>query len=166
MNHMPTPHNNFFQQQMSNVDVVKDLLQKQLPPEILKQTDLTTLELQDMPFINLDLDFKNNETSTLFKTLFNNQIGYIYILYIHQHQQNNLLPFIVHKHLFDIMQKHLEKYNSTTLPLVYPLIIYYGSKTPYTGPLSLFDLLPPIQKQILTDLSLNPNKFHIYEQNS
>ncbi|MCX6047590.1 MAG: Rpn family recombination-promoting nuclease/putative transposase [Chloroflexi bacterium] len=49
------PHDAFFKQFLAKTEIAEDFLRHHLPPEVVEQVTLSTLELQKDSFIDVDL---------------------------------------------------------------------------------------------------------------
>ncbi len=55
MTQLKNPHNLFFEELMSRIDVSRDFLQNYLPNEIVRKLDFSTLEISKDTFVDQEL---------------------------------------------------------------------------------------------------------------
>jgi predicted transposase/invertase (TIGR01784 family) len=150
-NHL-NPHDRFVRHMMAKPKVIAEFFAKNLPNEIKKLVDIANIELQKESFI--DDKLKLQITDLLYTTKFNEKNGYIYLLVEHQSTAKRLMPFRIAKYIIAIMDWHLQREDTETLPMVYPMIFYSG-KTPYSHSLDFFDLFDS-QKELAREILTNP----------
>ncbi|TAK75919.1 MAG: hypothetical protein EPO11_04870, partial [Gammaproteobacteria bacterium] len=148
------PHDHIVKKLLSNPATARDILSLYLPADVLSAVDLSHLELQRDSFI--DDEHRAFAVDLLYKTTFQHEEGYIWILLEHQRKSDPWLPVRLFKYIA-IIWDHVRKLNhSTHLPLVYPLVIYNGDQ-PYSHSLSLIDLIQPdTAKHLFTHLFTQP----------
>lgn len=132
-----SPHDRMFRSLMSNKAVATEFFTKHLPIDIKKQVQLNSLKLQKNSYVGDNL--RMQITDLLFSADFKGQDGYIYLLVEHQSKPEKLMPFRVLKYMIAIMEDHLKRTGETSLPIVYPMIMYSG-KSKYNYSTNLFDL--------------------------
>ena len=117
---------------LSDERIAKDFLQLYLPPQILSRCDLSKLSIEPESYI--DNDLKKRFCDVVYKLALLGESDCIYVHAIVEHQSiaEKLMPFRILRYTVDIIQKHINKYgDSIKLPLVVPLVIYNGTKSPY-----------------------------------
>ena len=128
------PHDKLVKRLLSNPATAKEILELYLPPDVLALTDLTKLSLQRDSFI--DDEHRAFAVDLLFKTTFQEEEGYLWVLLEHQRKDDPWLPVRIFKYIA-IIWDHLRKVpKNHKIPLVYPLIIYNGSR-PYSHSLNV-----------------------------
>jgi predicted transposase/invertase (TIGR01784 family) len=132
-----SPHDKLFKITMSQPKAAKEFLQKYLPTNIKELTNNETLQIHKESFI--DEHLKGHIADLLYSVSFNNKPGYIYILFEHLSNPDKMIAFRILKYIVNIMQFHLQKEQTTTLPIVYPIILYSGHSTKIATT-DLFDL--------------------------
>jgi len=144
-----TPHDDFFRQALSHIDVAKDLFSNLIPADILKYVDLDTLKPEKDTFI--DSVLSKGASDALFSVKLGQGDGYIYLLSEHQSSVDHFMSFRVRKYQHMIMDYHQKKHpNEKYLPLVYSLVIYNG-RCIYNAPCDFFELFqdPELAKKLL-----------------
>ena len=131
------PHDHLFRSIMARKKVAKEFFLKHLPASLKKIVDFKTLKLQRDSYIGDNLH--EQIADLLYSVDFNGISGYIYVLVEHQSKPEKLMPFRILKYMIAIMEDHLHKTGKDVLPIVYPIIMYSGSKT-YNYSTNLFDL--------------------------
>jgi len=148
------PHDKVIKKLLSNPATTRDILSLYLPEEVLSIVNLNKLELQRDSFI--DDEHRAYAVDLLYKTTFQNEDGYIWILLEHQRKSDPWMPVRLFKYIA-IIWDHLRKTSkSATIPLIYPLVIYNGNK-PYAHSLNLSELIEPTaSRKIFGNLFTNP----------
>ena len=131
-------HDQLFRKSLENPIVAYELLQAHLPQEVLEIIDTSTLKLEKESFIEPDLSA--SIADVLFSAKFNDNDGFIYLLLEHQSTPEHFMVFRLFKYMVNICDRYrLENPKSKNLPLIYPLIIYNGTKD-YNVPRNLWEL--------------------------
>lgn len=151
-------HDRFTRSAMSNPKVAEEFFQQNLPDNIKKAIDFSSLRLQKDSFI--DDKLKLQIADLLYSVNFNGKPGFLYILFEHASSAQVLLPFRMLKYMIAIMDQHLNKTKTNELPLVYPLILYNGKK-PYTYSMDLFDLFPKEERELAKETLTSP--YHLID---
>lgn len=146
------PHDKLIKKLLSNTATARDILSLYLPKEVLEIADLNYLDLQRDSFI--DDEHRAFAVDLLFKTKFQHEDGYIWILLEHQSSVDPWLPVRIFKYIALVWEHLRSKSKKATIPLVYPLIIYNGQR-PYTSSLNLKDLIQPKASQKVFDNLFN-----------
>ena len=120
---LKNPHDLFFKETFGNVTTASNFLSNYLPPSLIEQIDLHTLEPQKDHFIEEQL--KESFSDLLFKTTIAGNEGYIYFLFEHKSYPDKGTVFQVLKYMIQIWQAKLDQ-EYGELPVVIPLVIYHG----------------------------------------
>ena len=75
------PHDKFFKDTFSDVEVARDFIQHYLPESVSEIIDLETLEAQRDSFISQEL--QETFTDMLYRVKINEKTGYLYFLFEH-----------------------------------------------------------------------------------
>ena len=153
-----SPHDRFTRLLMTNPKVAEEFFKKNLPENIKKIIDFSSLELQKESFI--DQNLKLQIADLLYSAQFDGRPGFLYVLLEHASTADRFLPFRMHKYVSAIMEDHLKKKASKTLPLVYPIILYTG-KRPYTYSMDFFDLFSEKEKDLAKKIFTSP--YHLID---
>lgn len=160
-------HDNFFRASLSDKAIALDFFKAHLSEEIWNLIKWDTLTLLSKSYIEDSL--KESIVDVLYHAKTNNNSRedvYFYLLTEHQSKPQKLMPFRLLKYITRIMDQHLHQHNTEVLPVVYPLVLYNGTKAyPYsTDIFTLFEsqitlaqkiLLKPFQ---LIDLNTIPDE--------
>ncbi|MCX7951838.1 MAG: Rpn family recombination-promoting nuclease/putative transposase [Clostridiales bacterium] len=123
---LQNPHDKFFKETFSNLEVAKDFIQNYLPESIVKIIDLDTLELQKDSFINEKL--QEVFSDMLFRVSINNNDAYIYFLFEHKSYISKQTALQLLKYMVEIWEMNIKKEGVGKLPIIIPLVIYHGSE--------------------------------------
>ena len=118
------PHDKFFKETFSNVEVARDFIKNYLPENILKIIDLETLELQKDSFINEEL--QEVFSDMLFQVAINKQEGYVYFLFEHKSYPSKGVAFQLLNYMVRIWEQKIKKELDQKIPVVIPLVVYHG----------------------------------------
>lgn len=129
-------HNFIFKQCFSHIEVARDFLKVHLPATIQQDCDFSKLALEPSSFIEDDL--KQLHSDVLYSLPIKQQKSYVYCLIEHQSTPNQFMAFRLLRYCFAAMQQHLNQGNQT-LPIVVPLLFYYGATNPYPFSMNWLD---------------------------
>lgn len=130
-------HDKFFKSTMSRTNVAREFLEQYLPCDVKDKIDFNSLRLQKDTFV--DERFKNHLVDLLYSANFGKETGYIYVLFEHLSNPDEMIAFRMLKYITQITDLHLIKNKSKKIPLVYPIIFYTGNKK-YNFSTDFFDL--------------------------
>ena len=136
-----TPHDKIFRLNLNNIEVAKDLLKNYLPQLILKKINLRNLTICPNSYITSELE--ENVSDILYKTsiLESKEDCYIYTLVEHQATPLWDMPIRIAQYQLAIIDSHIRQNpKQRKIPIVIPLLVYNGKKTPYPFSLDIFDL--------------------------
>jgi predicted transposase/invertase (TIGR01784 family) len=131
------PHDKFFKKAMSDQRVAKEFFEHHLPQIIQEKMDFGNLTFCKQSFIGKEL--AAHEADVLYKTNFNEQPGYLYILAEHQSTIDKLMPFRLARYMLKVIGFHLDQHGQKNLPIVYPLVFYHGQQK-HPEPTDFFSL--------------------------
>ncbi|WP_250311324.1 Rpn family recombination-promoting nuclease/putative transposase [Rickettsia endosymbiont of Oedothorax gibbosus] len=131
-------HDKIFRKSMENPIVAQEFLATHLPKDVLALINSTSLKLEKDSFIEPDLS--ETISDVLFSVKFNDQDGYIFLLFEHQSTVDKMMAFRLFKYMINICDLYLTTNpKAKSLPLIYPLIIYNGKKK-YNASLNIWNL--------------------------
>lgn len=135
---LPSPHNRFFLQTFSELELASALLANHLPPATLAKLDLKSLRLASGSFI--DDELRETSSDLLFEVdrVECDETVLVYVLTEHKSYQDRLTPFQLLKYMVRIWENRLR--DSKCLCVIIPLVVYHGS-TPWTTSLTLDDII-------------------------
>jgi len=123
-NNITNPHDKLFKEVYSNKTNAVSFLKNYLPEQILKITDLDSLELCKDSFIEKDL--QEFYSDMLYKVNFNAEPGFIYCLFEHKSYPDNLIHLQLLEYMLKIWKLELKQHKSDKLPVIIPLVLYHG----------------------------------------
>ena len=127
-------HNSYdalFKHFMSNPNNAMDFFDLFLAKEIWAKVNKQYMELCPESFV--DNKLKHKHVDILYRTRFDNEDGYIYILSEEQTQPDKALPFRIMQYILRIIEMHKKQFKTDAFPIVYPLIFHVGKKEyPYS----------------------------------
>ena len=128
---MPTvnmPHDALVKISLKQPIIARDFLQAHLPADLKARIDFDSLELTDAEFVLPRL--KRVQSDIIYRCQIDQQLGYIYLLVGHQSTDDELMAFRMLQYQVALMDAHLTA-GHKKLPLVLPLCLYHGEKSPY-----------------------------------
>ncbi len=167
---------------LADPDIARKFLSLYLPHEVLAKCDLSKINVE--PGTYVDEELQSQYSDIVYKIDLHDHSDtdsiYLYVLIEHQSKAEKLMPLRIIRYQLEIIQKHLDKYkgNELKLPLVVPLVLYNGKKSPYPYPYDIRELFAdkelaahvPLGKFNLIDLTtksddeiLNHGKLSILE---
>lgn len=150
-NELSQPHDITFKKLFGEREIAKDVIEKNLPKEVIDQLDMDSLERLDGSFISEEL--KETFSDILYGVRINNRDAYISLLWEHKSWSDKFAVFQVAGYILDIW-KRLVKDGKNELPVVIPIVVYHGKgkwsyKTNIKEMIPDFDTLPEYLKQML-----------------
>lgn len=150
MTEISNPHDRFFREVFSRVELSREFLSKQLPPAIAATLDFSTLDLRPGSF--LDEELQQYFSDLLFRmNLQTGRPAYVYVLlehksYIEWFTSLQLLRYKVE--IWEQVRKEEKEAKKgkkrtrerTKLPPIFPLVVYQR-KTEWNAPQHFHDLL-------------------------
>ena len=133
-------HDLLVRKYLTDKEAAKDFLLAHLPTELLELCDLDSIVAEPTSYIEDDLREHCSDIVHKLKLKKSKKNAYIYTLVEHQSSAVKLMPFRILKYQAAIIDKHLRENKGTELPLVFPLVLYNGSKTPYPYSADISDL--------------------------
>ncbi len=89
MDKITNPHDKLFREIWSDLKEARSFLENYLPPDVLELTDTNTLEICKDSFIEKEL--KDAYADILYRVKFENEPGYIYLLFEHKSYKDRLV---------------------------------------------------------------------------
>ena len=152
------PHDALFKAAFRNKQVMQDFLQGRLSEALLSKVDLTTLKLENSSFVEENLRQIHSDLVYSIQTM--GKQGYIYLLVEAQSTYDKRTPIRLLKYNLRLMEQHLAQHKTDTLPPIFNLVLYSGSKR-YEGPKKLIDAFEfkelfydMFEREFLIDLGL------------
>ncbi len=125
MAEVSSPHDRFFKVVFSREEESRDFLSNYLPAEVVRQLDLSTLNVQKDSFI--DTDLKASYSDLLYRVqLTSGEQAYVYTLLEHKSQPEPLIAFQLLRYMVRIWENCAKQETAKKLPVIIPLVLYHG----------------------------------------
>lgn len=118
------PHDATFKSTFKEVRIAKDVIENNLPEEMIQDMDLDTLQLLDGSFVSKKL--KQSFTDVLYGVEVAGNDIYIALLLEHKSTPDKFAAFQVSRYIIDLWEMALKE--KQELPVVIPIIFYHGIK--------------------------------------
>ncbi|MCP3922312.1 MAG: Rpn family recombination-promoting nuclease/putative transposase [Desulfobacterales bacterium] len=138
MDKIINPHDKLFREAWSNKKDARSFLENYLPADVLELIDLDSLEISKDSFIEEDL--KDYYSDLLYKVNFEDDDGYVYLLFEHKSFKDNFIHLQLFGYINDIWKLHVRQTKEKYLPIIIPLVLYHG-KTKWDVNTSLSSLI-------------------------
>jgi len=102
-NELSNPHDATFKKLFGQLEIAKDVIEKNLPKEIINDMDLDTIERLDGSFISEKL--KETFSDIIYGIKINNKDVYIALLLEHKSYKDKLTIFQVSRYIIDLWSK-------------------------------------------------------------
>lgn len=120
------PHDAFFKDLFSRLDVAADFFARHLPPEVASALDLTQLELVNGSF--LDDELQPHFSDLVYRVRLKNRAEvYVCLLLEHKSAPDKWVAFQILRYIVRLWAEAQEK-GAAKLPRVFPLVIYHGKR--------------------------------------
>ena len=140
-----TPHDKHFKASMSNIEVAREFLATHLPRKIFQSIKLDTLSVCQNSYITPDLEERLSDVLYKAKTS-NNKDCYTYLLIENQSTPTWDMPIRMLQYQLSIIDSHLKQYpKQKQIPIVIPLLVYNGTKSPYPYTLDILELFNDLE---------------------
>lgn len=155
------PHDKFFKETFSNVEVARGFMQNYLPEAVLNIVDLQTLEIQKDSYI--DETMQEVFSDMLFQARINNREGYLYFLFEHKSYTSRTVVLQLLNYMVKIWEQKAIKENKKQIPVIIPLLIYHGKDKWEIGD-TLADLITDYDDLPENVKEMTPNfRYQIYD---
>jgi len=124
MDKITNPHDKLFREIWSNRKEALSFLENYLPPDILKLINPGSLEISKDTFIEEEL--RDFYADLLYRVKFDNDPGYIYLLFEHKSYKERLIHLQLLGYLCRIWKLHVKQTKDRRLPIIVPLVLYHG----------------------------------------
>lgn len=135
---LPSPHNRFFLQTFSKLELASALLADHLPPATLAKLDLKSLRLTSGSFIDDELHETSSDLLFEVDRVDCDEKVLVYVLTDHKSYQDRMTPFQLLKYMVRIWENRLR--DGKPLCVIIPLVVYHG-ETRWTTSLTLDDII-------------------------
>lgn len=150
-NELSQPHDITFKKLFGEREIAKDVIEKNLPKEVLDELDMNSLEKLDGSFISEEL--KATFSDIIYRVKINNRDAYIALLLEHKSYIDKFAIFQIAGYILDVWRKIIED-GKRELPVVIPLLVYHGKgnwnyEKDIREMIPDFHILPEYLKQML-----------------
>ena len=148
MTDINNPHDKFFKESMKTKAIARSFLQAHVPESIQKRINFDSLQPTDQEYIETDM--KASYSDVVYQCEIDNKPAFLYFLIEHQSTPDELLAFRLLYYIFQLMKRHLDQAHDQ-LPIVLPMCIYHGNKSPYPYSTDILDCFddPELAEQLL-----------------
>lgn len=123
MPELNNPHDAFFKQFLSKIEIASDFLRQHLPATIIDELNLSTLALQKDSFI--DEELRPHYSDLLYRANLNTGgPAHVYLLFEHKSYVDEQVAFQVLRYLMQLWEKELRE--TGALSPVITLVVYHG----------------------------------------
>ena len=127
MSELRNPHDRFFQEVFGQPDAARDFVTHYLPPKVVGQLRLETLEPAKGSFI--DPELRAHLSDLLFRVeLASGGSSYLYLLFEHKSHPDPDTPFQLLRYLVRLWETHRRTHPTGPLPPVLPVVFYHGAR--------------------------------------
>ncbi len=143
------PHDALVKKVMENPITASEFLDEYLPDYFKELIDLSTIKVEKESYVDESLKKKLSDIVYSFTTNDNKQ-AFAYCLLEHQSQPDHWISLRLWQYTLLLIDRHKTEKNK--IPIVFPLILYNGSKK-YSAPRNIWQLFdnPELAKKALND---------------
>jgi predicted transposase/invertase (TIGR01784 family) len=124
MSELQNPHDRFFRETFSRLEVARDFLTEYLPSEVVAVLNLDTLELQKDSFV--DQDLREHFSDLLYKVqLRDGDEANVYLLLEHKSSPDFQVAFQLLRYMVRIWER-AQREKVRPLPPIIPIVVYHG----------------------------------------
>lgn len=156
------PHDTLAKSFLTNLDVARDFLEAHLPQHIRNKCNFSTLRIEASSFI--DEDLKPHISDILYSLKIDEKPGLIYCVVEAQVNPKKLMPFRMVRYQVAGLKKYVEIHKEGPLPVIIPIVLYTGKKSPYPYSMNFYDCFadPALARETflnpkLIDLTITPD---------
>jgi predicted transposase/invertase (TIGR01784 family) len=172
MSDLTNPHDKFFKETFTRLEVARDFFAHHLPTAVVETIDLSTLTLQPGSFI--DQELQEHFADLLYEVQLSansDETAYLYLLLEHKSYFDPYTPLQLLRYLLRIWERDAQAQESLR-PIV-PIVVYHGQETwrvapnfgsLFSGAESLRPYWPTFQYELL-DLVRLPDKLIVGSAN-
>ena len=134
---------------LTNVSVAKDFLKAHLPKEISSRCNFATLKIKATSYIEEDM--RTHLADILYEVEIDGRDGFIYVLLEAQTDAIKFMPLRYVRYSTSIWKNYAENNPGKGLPVIIPLLLYTGKKSPYPYSLAFADCFedPAFAREVL-----------------
>ena len=132
------PHDRLFKRTFSQPQHVMGELRAVLPPELVRQLDVSTLRLVGGSFVDEALSERHSDL--LYEIRLAGRPVLVYLLFEHQSTVDKWMGFRLLRYMVRIWMQWLDDHPAADrLPVIIPIVLYHGTSG-WTAPMSFTDL--------------------------
>ncbi len=131
------PHDMLAKRFLTNLPVAIDFLKAHLPEKIKARCDFDSLQIEPTSYVEEDM--RAQVTDILYSLKIDGHLGFIYIILEAQNTPLKLMPLRYLRYKTSIWKNAAEAHPNDPLPVIVPIMLYTGKKTPYPHSLDLMD---------------------------
>ena len=121
------PHDKFFRENFSQIEIVKDFLRNYLPQKVSTLLNLDQISLQKDSFI--DDEFKEHFSDLLFQIPMNDGGEvYVYTLFEHKSYSDSWVSLQLLRYMLRIWDRDAKEAKKISLRYIIPIVIYHGEQ--------------------------------------
>jgi predicted transposase/invertase (TIGR01784 family) len=136
---LQNPHDHFFRESFSRIEIARDYLQQYLPAPLLAQLDLSEMSLQDGSFV--DDALKEHQTDILYEIrLQSGSPAFVYFLFEHKSYTDRMVAYQLLRYQMRVWERQV-KADNQLFPII-PIVLYHGAQ-PWTIPTDFASLYFP-----------------------
>lgn len=121
-----SPHNNYFQKQLSNLSTARSFFQNYLPEPIIDLINWPKLRLASGDFVQKAL--QNRKGDILYETQFQKRKGFLYLHMEHQRKPDPDMIYRMLVYSVGISEQYRKQHSKQPPPIVFPLLLYQGKE--------------------------------------
>ena len=119
------PHDKFFKETFSRLEIARDFVLHYVPPEITALLDPETLEISKDSFV--DEELKERFSDLLYQVdLKKKGSVFIYLLFEHKSYSDPEVALYLLMYMVRIWMQYLKQEKKRPLPTILPLVVYHG----------------------------------------
>ena len=142
MDALGTPHDRYFRESFGRLDVARDFLRQQLPPALLAEIDLDTLEISKDTYVAEDLS--EDCSDLVYRVGFRDGELQVYLLFEHKSRPEYWVLLQLLRYVVASGEAYRKQHpEARHLPPVYPLVLYHGQRQ-WRVPASFHELVAPL----------------------
>ncbi|EFL91982.1 transposase [Candidatus Regiella insecticola LSR1] len=147
MSSISKPHDALFKRSLQHKQIMVDWLVHHLPKETLALIGTATLKMASSEYVPKWPDTLYSDI--VYSCKIGGKPGYIYLAAEHQSSDDEMMAFRILCYVVELMNNHL-KQGHKKLPIVLPLVLYHGEKSPYPYSTKIWDCFenPELAKAI------------------
>lgn len=146
MEEIATPHDAFFRESFGRREIAVDFLRCQLPPALLEDIDLATLEISKDTYVASDL--RSAYSDLVYRVRHRDGPLTIYLLFEHKSSPEHWTLLQLLRYVAAEGETYRRQHpDARRLPPVYPLVIYHGRR-PWQVPASFHHLVEPLPRAL------------------